>query len=453
MIKYPVFLLALLFPIALLAQIAFQQISFPKALKRSAETGQLIFLQFESSTCNHCNEVANKAFENKELSDQLEQTFICIKITPSHTDRETIGSLFNIKNGFGSLFIDQNKTLIHSFPKSTTQAIDYKDQIGMAIYKAGEEIRISELEKEYKKDNNNIGIMELLLKKRKSLNLETDSLLDAYVSILPPDSLKSVIPIVFIAQMAPVIGSKGDFEMHKNHDLFNKAWYTIPLSERLAINNLIIYKSMKKAVKEKNEAYAYRVASFARSTYTNHIRGADKAFDNNMINFYKEINDTINYMIRAVYYYDNYYMTVSVDSIKRMDSLRRLSQFKKQTFAPANKGNTDTFRQVVKKLVQYTPIAQSFTKELNKAAWNFYKITNDPQHISKALQWAKRANDFFENPEAMDTYARLLYKSGNKNEAINWEEKAIYLQVKRGFPITEYEATKAKMKQDIDKID
>jgi len=30
----------------------------------------------------------------------------------------------------------------------------------------------------------------------------------------------------------------------------------------------------------------------------------------------------------------------------------------------------------------------------------------------KRLQWATRANEFFENPETIDTYARLLYKTG-----------------------------------------
>jgi len=78
---------------------------------------------------------------------------------------------------------------------------------------------------------------------------------------------------------------------------------------------------------------------------------------------------------------------------------------------------------------------------------------NDPAHINKALQWSKRANEFYETSEAIDTYARLLYKTGNKTEAIIWEQKAIMLQKKRGFPVAELEAILANIKQGKSNID
>ena len=46
----------------------------------------------------------------------------------------------------------------------------------------------------------------------------------------------------------------------------------------------------------------------------------------------------------------------------------------------------------------------------------------------------------------MDTYARLLYKTGNANQAIEWEGKAIDLQKKRALPTSEYEKVLANMK-------
>ena len=72
---------------------------------------------------------------------------------------------------------------------------------------------------------------------------------------------------------------------------------------------------------------------------------------------------------------------------------------------------------------------------------------DDSLNNNKALLWSKRANEFYETPEAMDTYARLLYKTGNKTEAVSWAQKAIALQKKRGFPITELETILANIKQ------
>ena len=151
---------------------------------------------------------------------------------------------------------------------------------------------------------------------------------------------------------------------------------------------------MKKAIEEKNESFAYRVATFARNTNDNNTQAGMKAYDMNMLNYYRETNDTINYLVRAIYYYDNYYMIVNPDSVKRKDSLRLNSQ----TVTMPGDGMT------TKKMIAYAPIAQNFTRDLNNGAWSFYNMTNDLLHLKKAVQWAKRANDFFESPEAMDTY-------------------------------------------------
>ena len=423
-------------------QLNFQNISFEQAILKSKQTGQFIFIQVESPTCIKCNEVAEKSFQNKELSEQLENTFVCIKITSSHPDRNQVESLYNMKNGFGSLFVANDKSLIHSFPMTTTFAAEYKKQIDMFFDKAGESIKIAELEKEYKSGNKSTGIIELLLLKRKSLNLETESLLDEYVTLLPEDSLKSETTLLFIAQMAPVIGTKADNLLRKNFNVFNKAWYRMPMEQRVNINNRIIYKSMKKAIEEKNESLAYRVATFARNTNDKNPQAGIKAFDMNMLNYYRETNDTINYLVRAIYYYDRYYMIVNADSVKRIDSLRQNPQ--SVTLA----GGT----MITKKMITYAPIGQTFTRELNNGAWSFYKMTSDPLHLKKALQWAKRANDFYDSPEAMDTYARLLYRTGSLQEAIDWETKAIDLRKKQGYNTKEYETILESMKKK-DRID
>lgn len=418
-------------------QLNFQNISFEDAILKAKQTGQFIFIQVESPTCIKCNEVAEKSFQNKELSERIENTFICIKITSSHPDRNEVESLYNIKNGFGSLFIDNGKTLIHSFPMTTTLAAEYKKQIDIFFDKAGENMRITELEKEYKSGNKSTGILELLLLKRKSLNLETESLLDEYVTLLSEDSLKSESTLRFIAQMAPAIGTKADNQLRKNIPVFNKAWYSMPLAQRININNRIIHKSMKKAIEEKNESFAHRVATFARNTNDNNTQAGIKVYDMNMLNYYRETNDTINYLVRAILYYDKYLMIVNPDSIKRIDSLRLNPQ---SLTVPED-------ARVTKKMISYAPIAQTFTRELNNGAWSFYKMTRDSLHLKKALQWAKRANDFFDSPEAMDTYARLLYRTGSLQEAIDWETKAIDQRKKQGFNTKEYETILESMKK------
>ena len=63
---------------------------------------------------------------------------------------------------------------------------------------------------------------------------------------------------------------------------------------------------------------------------------------------------------------------------------------------------------------------------LNEVCWVFYERIDDKNMLNKALAWSKAGNELEkENPLNMDTYACLLYKVGQKEEAIKVEKRAI----------------------------
>ncbi|HMK24904.1 MAG TPA: DUF255 domain-containing protein [Chitinophagaceae bacterium] len=432
----------LLTAISSFCQVNFETLSFDAALLRSKQTGKLIFLQFESAGCGQCNEVADKAFENKKLSELLEQTFICIKITTDHPDRVKVSSLYNKKeNSFGSMFINSDGTLLHNYSGSTTYIKAYEEHIDKALSIAGEGMKVSEMEREYKSGNKSPGLMELLMGTKKTLNLETDSLLDEYVSLLPPDSFSSIRTLQFIASMAPLLDSKADKKLRQNNSLFNQCWYPMSLPVRVGINNRIGYKSMQKAIREKNEKYAYRVAAFSRGTFSSNITGGERAFESKMMDYYQGINDTLAYFIRSINYYDNYFMSVSVDSVKRRDSITMKMIFAKPSSPkPVQNG---AFQQIVK----YSPIVQYFNRELNRAALAFYEMTDDPLYLARAIKWSARANEFFEHYISLNTHALLLYATGKKEDALVWQDKAIQDKKKRGYDTKNLERELSDMKK------
>lgn len=65
--------------------------------------------------------------------------------------------------------------------------------------------------------------------------------------------------------------------------------------------------------------------------------------------------------------------------------------------------------------------------QLNSFAWTVFENCKDMTCVKEALEWSKRSFKDIENPAFIDTYANILYKLGNKDEAIKWEEKAIAL--------------------------
>lgn len=428
------------------AQVNFSSIPFNEALNRAQSEGKLIFLQFEAANCNQCNDVADKGFDNKEVADKINETFFCLKIDAQHPDRDKIAAVYNLNanSGFGTLFIDNNGTIIHKFLKTTSRSKEYLTQLDIALSRAGESMNINVLETEYKKGNRSFGFLQTLLLKRRSLAFPTDSLLDEYIAALPEDSLNSISTICFIAEMAPVLDSKADKLMRDNPNLFNRAWYTMSLAKRTAINNTIINKSLKKAIQENNENYATRTASFAQATNGSNYVSATKAYDMNMLRFYDATNDTSKYFRKAIAYYDKYFLNLSADSVKRMDSvnLRRLvmsPSTKKDTVVVGNTKRITTS-------VNYRSIASNYGSELNNGSYKFFLKTNNPYLLSIAEEWSEKASEFLKIPQILDTYAKVLYKENKSEKAIQIMQEAIALQQKQGYPAKEYEAVLEAMR-------
>lgn len=83
-------------------------------------------------------------------------------------------------------------------------------------------------------------------------------------------------------------------------------------------------------------------------------------------------------------------------------------------------------------------------EQLNDFAWNVFLNCSDMACVEQALAWSKRSIDNNEEPMFMDTYANILYKMGKKDEAIEWETKAMNLETSADK--STYEQTLNKMK-------
>ena len=65
--------------------------------------------------------------------------------------------------------------------------------------------------------------------------------------------------------------------------------------------------------------------------------------------------------------------------------------------------------------------------QLNQFAWTVFENCKDMTCVQDALDWSKRSIKEKEEAAYMDTYANLLYRMGRKEEAINWEQKGLYV--------------------------
>jgi len=77
-------LLTLLLPVFAHAQFLAPDTPLQQAFIQAMQQDKLIFLMIESAECQQCNDVADKAFQNDSLKNELKKNYIAIRMSPFH---------------------------------------------------------------------------------------------------------------------------------------------------------------------------------------------------------------------------------------------------------------------------------------------------------------------------------------------------------------------------------
>jgi len=83
---------------------------------------------------------------------------------------------------------------------------------------------------------------------------------------------------------------------------------------------------------------------------------------------------------------------------------------------------------------------------LNSYSWNVYENCNDSEVIHQSLGWMSKVIEGSNDYSYIDTYAALLFKSGQYGEAEQYANKAIELGKQSGEDVTETEELLKKIK-------
>jgi len=85
--------------------------------------------------------------------------------------------------------------------------------------------------------------------------------------------------------------------------------------------------------------------------------------------------------------------------------------------------NWDSFAKIYSKKLD---MSKGDDPLLNGFAWDIFINITDKAVLNKIIPWMKKlVQKYPQADDALDTYANLLYKAGRKQEAIQWEEKAV----------------------------
>lgn len=404
--------------------IRYEALSFSDALKKAKHTKQIVFVQMVSD-CEECNTVADKGLSGDDVA-AIFSRFICIRVLPGSDDYLKISEQYRISPVYPtSLFLNHEGHMLEiMYNLSTSQTSEYVKHTAMAMANRNKP-PLAKYVKKYSSGNYDIGFLEEYILKLLEYRFNTDDLLEEYVGQLTIDSLFSENKLKFIMKAAPIIDSRIYKLIRFDHNYFDSIFMSLPLKERVMINNRIIQKSRQKAYQEKNMAYMHKVANYTQGTYRDYQKG-NQAYTNNMLDFYKEIKDTTRYILFAESYYERHIKELDMDSICKIE---------KESYIDIKDGKRIMGGRLLK-----------VGNQINKMAWTIYELTDDPEHLGMALKWAESVL-IYQNPAYHDTYAHILYKLGAKEKAIEWQQKAIELSDSLNHPNEDIKLELSKMKQ------
>jgi hypothetical protein len=401
----------------------FKSFSFDEALKNAVSSKQLVFVQMNSN-CDECNTVAFNGLNGEGVAE-IYKNFICIQVEPDSEVFKELCKRFRISPNYPtSLFLTAEGDFIcMMYNKSTSNSMEYI-QLSANAMANQKNPPLKAANQKYTSGNYNSEFLKSYLLLLQQYNLDNEDVLENFTGRLTIDSLFSKNNLLVLIKCAPLIDSKTDKLMRFDSKLFNETFMSLSLQERIRINSLIIAKSRQKAYSEKNEDYMYKVANFISGTHQNNKEGR-LAFSINFLNFYKEMKDTANYIERATGFYRWNYEGLNLDSIAQVELNKTVE------IAPG-------------KFIKGGSLLAT-GEQINNMAWTIYEYTSDLEMLAKILKWSERTL-VYEHPPFHDTYAHILYKIGNKDKAVEYQQKAIDLAKQKHFPEKELVEELNKMK-------
>jgi tetratricopeptide (TPR) repeat protein len=410
--------------------IVFTKGTWADAVKKARKDHKLLFLHVDNPACTECSDVANRAFESPLVREKFATHFISYRIDGTVGVGKELVDRLEVACTPSSLFLDTDENPLARYCGTTSFDRTYLEKAEEALTNA-QKRPLKALTTAYESGDRSSALLRTYIVRRREMGLSTEALLDEYVRQLPPDSLTSGRVLRFIFEQGPIVGSKADSVFRKNYRLTDSLYRAVGWNKAVELNNLITQNSIKKAVKQKDLALAYRTARFRQATYANDRRGGEMSRDWVLLSYYKGTNDTATYLTAATRYYDRFFMPARVDSIQKLDELDMQRRMRgNMTSGPGQQAGPNG----AMGFMPY-PNTQRYVMALNGGAWEFYQMTKEPRYLQKALDWSKRSLEYREEGSLMDTYAHLLYRLGRKTEALEWQEKAVRLVQQQNSPL------------------
>lgn len=378
--------------------------SWPKVIAQAKKENKMIFVDAFTTWCGPCKYMSANIFTNEAVGQFFNKNFISVKVQMDTTSKD----LTEVKRWYSTahdmgikykiiayptfLFFDPGGKIVHRIVGSM-EAEEFIDKSKSAL----------DAEKQYytllRQFNNGKKAPDFLMKLISAAEVAYDmpvlsKAANQYLSNPDIDPITNE-NIDFLLKYTFHTSDKGFQLMQKNEDAINQKLNNTAATDKMV--DIIIEDKISPIMTEDKdfEARLKKVQPVLQEKYS---KLADKCILKSRLIYYKNIEDWHAFEIYVQQFMAKY-------------------------------GQSST------------------PEELNNFAWTIFDNSNNQLLLQEALKWSKKSLELKEEISYLDTYANLLYKTGNKTEAIIWEEKALEKASDADKRI--FEATLTKMKSGV----
>ena len=425
--RHSIIISALLFSVLGFSQgIKFEQGSWKEVLEKARQINKPIFLNVYKSWSVPCKRMNNEVFPLVEVGKVYNANFICYQLDAEKGEGIEIAKKYNIEVYPTYLFINGNEK---SFFNSVG-TMDTKDFIALstsALFAMNDTIPITVWEKEYLEKKNDTTFILAYINKRSRLSLPVATLFDEYLKLIPEEERTSD-PV--LEMYKKVVHSLNEHSFAVEYLLKNKTNF---IGKHNNSFNDYLYQMAKQTMwndvrsKSKNEELLAIAVEAYDQLPKNTVR---EQRDEIYIEYYFLTRETDQYLVYATHFCDNYLMKLSTDSIDKTDQLFVKILDKQLNSITYPESIANGMEEAISRYKHMT--RDRVGDKLNNFAWEVFKRVSDTEILKNALRWSGRSLELsINNPYRLDTYANLLYKLGQKEEAITKEEEALHFAAEK----------------------
>jgi thioredoxin-related protein len=370
-------------------------------LKTAAQQHKLIFVDIYTEWCLPCKRMEKEVFPLANMGKVYDSLFVSYRLDAEHGQGPKLAAAYAVKAYPTYLFLDSAGNLLYrSGDYMKASDLIAEGRKAASAKQAGE--TLAELEARFKSGDRQPAILKALLDKQTNLGMDNAKILNAYVAVMPPESMRSPETIIYLSQhmgstvsaALPVIigGFNGlDKEQQKQ------------VSDRLY--NGLLYYALGNAIKEKRLNDAAGLLADVDKIRPWLAEQRLPSADNLALHYYQAAKDTAG-LKKTGYRMAAKQMAIHTDSIKKMDSVLFA-----QVMQPFLTGKQDSTKipgfQEEKRhaAIQYSA---NIATTLYTVA-NAFRLTLDPKDkaLSDALTWMRFACQIYQNPATLKLKSEL----------------------------------------------